>query len=321
MSANTLSSKMRAAALSLSLLAGTAGPSTAFADTGNVASNSNSASTQSYQRKMDAVMQAKMKTWTVNAPRQAEAFKRKASHLYEKQLRLEQELEALKATPGVSSKQIEDLDERHQDALEEYFEAGIPKNLYKNRMGGPITFDYVVAENENAMRHGKMLAAVAVIVPEGATRFEFDRVKFSNPLEWFKTTEHGQRMLGTQREMALTSLAFTKENGGFIERIYLVEHPEGEPLNLYGKEYESENAIVILMGDQFPIIQHTINDAGSMAYAMFESGNHVTPPTWYEDVLGSVHNDAQVNNTDKAGGEASGGGQQQQAPDFASLDQ
>jgi hypothetical protein len=318
MSVNTLSSKMRAAALSLSLLAGTAGPSAAFADAETASPNTVSSSTQAYQKQMDAVMQAKMKTWTVNAPRQAEAFKRKALHLYEKQLHLEQELEALKAKPGVSSKQIEDLDEQFQDALKEYFEAGIPKNLYKNRMGGPITFDYVVAENENAMRHGKMLAAVAVIVPEGATRFEFDRVKFSNPLEWFKTTEHGRRMLETQREIALTSLAFTKENGGFIERVYLVEHPEGEPLNISGVEFDSKNAIVILMGDQHPMVQYTPNDAGSMAYAMFESEAHVSPPTWYENKLNASHNEAQVNNTDKAGGETSGGGQQQEAPDFAS---
>ncbi len=281
MSEKSLSSKIRAVALSFTILAGT-GLTTACAEADSEATNGQA--TVAAAEKSQAVngaaltrkysqddLRDKYETWTVDAPEKAEKVMAKARSLGED-------------TP-----------------FARWME---PKNIYKAPWGKGVTLRDVDKRNENEMKDGNMLAVVAVIVPPGSVE-----------TEWFQETDQAKRVKEVQLAMALNNGATAKENGGLIEFVYMVQQPEDQPIVVDGLKFSSKDAIVIMFGDQLPSVQYTPDAAASTAYAMFHRGMHKSPPFFYPSPTQLTSEHSSVGG-DTAGGAGQGDGE----PQFAVLD-
>ena len=279
MSKKSLSSQLSAAALSLTLIGGTAtladaeaNPNAQNTATATQASYASNGAAISRRYPLDALKQ-KYETWTVDAPAKAERVMEKAGDLPE--------------------------DAPFANWMK-------PKDVYKAPWGKGITLRDVDKRNEGEMRDGNMLAVVAVFVPPG-----------SEETEWFQQTDEAKRVKEVQYEMALTNAIASKENGGLIEFVYMVQQPEDQPIVVDGVEYPSKDAIVIMMGDQTPMVKYTPSEASTMAATMFTRSMHKQPPFYYPSAAQLVAD----NSAEGTSGDAAGGSEQEEAPYYASLDQ
>lgn len=279
MSKKSLSSQLSAAALSLTLIGGTAtladaeaNPNTQNSATATQTSYASNGAALTRKYPIDALKQ-KYETWTVNAPAKAERVMEKFNSLPE--------------------------DKPFAKWME-------PRDVYKAPWGKGITLRDVDRRNEGEMRDGNMLAVVAVFVPPG-----------SQETEWFQQTDAAKRVREVQAEMFINNAATSKENGGLIEFVYMVQQPEDQPIVVDGVEYESKDAIVIMMGDQLPVVEYTPRDASSMAYAMFDRGMHIQAPFYYPSGVQL----AADNSAEGSAGDTTGGSEQEEAPYYATLDQ
>lgn len=287
MSGKSLSSKINAAAISIALVAGSAVTTEEALAEGRSAANTDS-NTIMQADQLQEIERRKFETWSVQAPKQARFFKDKAQSL----------------------------------APETPFAPWMrPKAFFNSPDGGAISYTQVLIENERAMRGGKMLSAVVVIVPPGSSEIAINASASADPGSWFKTSEEGKRVLQVQKEAAFAVANTVKKHGGIVDRVYMVEHPLDQDLNIVGRQYSPKNAVIILMGDKAPVIEYDPKDVGTTLFTMFSMDRHITVPQWYaaphnadQTYFGNTNEDKSSGSQGAAGGHAG----QAEVPDFVS---